>query len=454
MHITGVGSDLKFNCSSYGFVNAAQSATPLPKVPDSTSQTPVNLNFLPHYKLISFGAKTAEKINRAFKLSELSSAPITQRYDGGYLIDDITNTFLYYGDDARRFLKNAGYFPVETQIIAQDDTELSLKTLNGEEFTLNKPGAILINPKTYANIDVIKGNPLVMTTEKQPYWYTKMTADAFNECREYFEKMVKKNNDNFPHKLPLTDLRNPGNVTSEDFEGCPDWVYEKLCNSGILDQDPEQPSKATWSEFRTIGNLQEDLRDKAEIHGDVKDKILDVWCKTTKSGFDFSGLAFAADGVTVYEHSDRFNPFNLKPTEWMSCSTAWTPEGCLTSGVSRVVHKGSGGVIDFNQVREEEQLHQHQSPELPHQKLAEAYILTGGKMALCTSDGDKENINIYKPGDLIVVPPGLIHGIAAAGGDYEHLCCQAPSTFQYGFRFKNISKPFSTEIKKEAIARL
>ena len=47
-------------------------------------------------------------------------------------------------------------------------------------------------------------------------------------------------------------------------------------------------------------------------------------------------------------------------------------------------------------------------------------------------------IKILKEGDLAVISPSVMHSVNSVAGEYEHVCAQVPSAFQYGFNFKEI----------------
>ncbi|MDD3594665.1 MAG: cupin domain-containing protein [Candidatus Gastranaerophilales bacterium] len=465
-----------------------------------------------YYNLISFGA-TATDIKSAFILG-CEDKLLQPRYDGGYDVDNETDTVLYYGEAAKNYLRSTTYYDKETQVIAQSDCRLSANSPNRNEMYLNEPGAILIPAKTYAKVNVIEGNPMVVITGKMPYWYSKMSPFETTH-REFFELLTDKNKKIFadkvhkkvfiPYVKQLEDcgfiypvdsegytsfrfntetdklknhltslnideksanrivqiysqykrrniftLQNEGEVKREYFCSCPDWVYDKLLAREILKR---QNDKIVWNSFYTIDELQKELWDKVQIYGDVKNEILAVWLGTTKSGFDISGLANENNDVTVYLHKDKINQHNSMPTEWITNSTAWTRKGTFINGVSRV-YDGNDEfdttVKDFNIIRPEEEIHKHQNASNLNEKMTEVYVVTQGEAAMCAIVNGQKSIKVLKKGDCAVVPSGLEHGIVAIKGKYEHLCTQAPSSFHYGLKFKNIVEPFNEELKTKA----
>ncbi len=466
--------------------------------------------------LVAFSGLTSNNIKKAILLGNSGDIPLIKRYDGGYLVDNETETVIYYGEEAKNLLKHQTYFPDDTQVILQSDGKLKATSLNGEIFELFEPGAVLINKNTYAKIDVLKGNPMIITSKRPAKWFTKMSPT--NEHRQYFETLADKNNyyykkcfhksylkdeynalrkegivvdynadylnfykypsiKHFMNELNKTSLskeqkdkvsklyvqiqnrdkypaQNSGDVSRQDFKDCPDWVYDKLCSHRILTRDEKNPDKAVWDSFYKIDELQKELWDKVGIYGSVKDDVVRIWEKTTKSGYDITGLVQAGNGLTIYKHSEKYNQFNSRPTEWITNATEWTEKGSLDIGVSRVISDEVKEARNFNIIRPEEQIHKHENGKNKEEKQTEIYILTQGKAAFCTSNNHKTNLRILEAGDMCVVPPGLEHGIVAIDDEYEHLCCQVPSAFHYGLKFKNIIEPFPKELTEEAITKL
>ncbi len=487
--------------------------------PGINSKSKVNYPVSKHVnnpRLISFTGATADKIKKAILLGNYGDTQIIKRYDGGYLVNNETETIVYYGEDAKNLLKYQTYFPDETQIILQSDGKLKTTTQNGENIELSEPGALLINKNTYAKVNVLEGNPMVITSKRPPKWFSKMKPN--NEHRQYFETLVDKNNyyynqcfhksyleeeynilckdgividydlnhlkfhnyssnKQFINDLNKTSLskvqrdkvlnlynqvkarekyeiQNPGNVSRKDFKDCPDWVYDKLCEYSILNRDKNDPDKAVWHSFYKIDRLKKELWDEIGIYGDAKDNIVEVWERTTKSGYDITGLVQAKNGITVYKHSGKYNQFNYKPTEWITNATEWADGESPTIGVSRVISDQEKQVRNFNIIRPEEKIHKHENPNNKFENQTEVYILTQGRAAFCNSINNKNEIRILEPGDMFIVPPDLAHGLIAVDDEYEHLCCQVPSAFHYGFKFKNVVEPFPQELTDEAMTKL
>lgn len=390
---------------------------------------------------ITFEGLTADKINNATRLNA-DKEPVLKRPDGGFLIDLATNTVAYYGEDAKNFLENTNYFPNETQIIAQSGCKIKVVDLNNKEYELNEPGAIVVGKATRANAEVIEGNPLVITCENPPQWYVPLASTGAHG--DYFNTLVEKNREIFsdPKHAP-NKLQNGGEVKSCNFEN---FVYQKLVDAGILKNDN---GDVVWSKFYKRGELIEEMQNKTDLHPEEIQEIEEIWEQTTKSGFDITGLVDCGSSIAVYTHKDKLNQFNGNSTEWITNSSEWLPKGASTLGVSRVYNEGDC-TRAFNEIREQERIHKHENPNNKDEKQVETYILTQGKAAAFVEDGDSEKIKLLNAGDMLVVPAGVKHGIIAASGDYEHLCIQTPSAFQYGFKFKSEQREFPPEMVDKA----
>ena len=63
-------------------------------------------------------------------------------------------------------------------------------------------------------------------------------------------------------------------------------------------------------------------------------------------------------------------------------------------------------------------------------------MVSRGRGALVTLQDGRPTLQILHAGDMAILEPGVTHAVLAVDGDYEQLVFQVPSTFQYGFRFK------------------
>lgn len=162
-------------------------------------------------------------------------------------------------------------------------------------------------------------------------------------------------------------------------------------------------------------------------------------------GYNASGiispLEWLQKGVTVIEHKARVNQWtlNLEP-EWLIDSMAF---GTNLAGVSMVKNDIDTGLkwVNFNQIRPGEVYHSH--PNRSSSNVAiEAYYIVEGMAALALEEESAPVIKILNAGDMFIVKDEMPHTIIAAKGPYKHLVIQIPSTFQYGFEFKqNLATP-------------
>ena len=145
-------------------------------------------------------------------------------------------------------------------------------------------------------------------------------------------------------------------------------------------------------------------------------------------------------GVTVMDYKTRVNQWTLQhEPEWLIDSMAF---GANLIGISMVKNDIDTGLnwINFNQIRPQETFHHH--PNKPNGNFIEVYYIVKGMAALASEEGGAPRINILKAGDMLIAKDGIPHTIVAAKGPYKHLAIQIPSTFQYGFEFKqNLTTP-------------
>lgn len=463
-------------------------------------------------KNISFQGNTANSINKANSITESGEAKLVKRPDGGYLVDKNTGTVIYYGIDAKNLLERTSYFDKETEIISQSDGSLSISvfenklTTEKKSFLFSEPGAVLIEANTPAKIKVEKGNPLVITTERKPNWYEKAGPNGIH--KEHFNNLIKNNyhifnghvyktafdkNDlkklinkeilktvddnyvqfvNFDSSDTLKNKLAKLGFSGEQVEKISDtWVktkerklhgyengvvkrdifkkdtLEKLISSNILETPFQEEDNLFWKSYYTEEELIKKLNKAGILNTEQKD-VVDVWKNTTRSGYDDSGLAWSADGVTVYLHKEKLNLWNQNPSDWIVSSDSWSKNKPFVAGVSRICPKDIySKPTPFKTVRAEESLHSH--PKKADKQQSEVYLITQGTAAILTMQNGKPKISVLNKGDMTVVNPGVAHSIMGIKGEYEHLVCQVPSVFQYGPMFKEPRKYEDYSITEE-----
>lgn len=452
---------------------------------------------------VAFLGNTANFINKVVSITEGGEAAVLQRPDGGYLVDKITNTIVYYGREAKAFLERTKVFTKETEIITQSGCSLGIiiPKINSDGYIqklmFSDPGAILIEPETRLDVKILKGNPLVITTEKKPDWYN--MAGPEGEHKNHFdqiadinkrlykghilkslftdeetglllsahiikpvdnnyvefnkfvsEKQLRNNLSEFVTKKQVekiasvwkqvnerlsSDTQNCGEILKNTFDSA---LTQRLMSSKIIASHPKNDKVLVWNSFFKEEELMDRLAE-AQISRDEAQDIRNVWKNTTRSGFDNSGLTWLTDGVTVYSHKYKTNLWAQTPTEWIVNSDAKAGKAPFVTGVSRVYTENSEKTpVDFNKIRAAEVLHSH--PTMGEKRQTEVYLVTQGKAAFLSMQNGRPNVSVLNEGNMAIINPDVAHRLIGIDGEYEHLVCQVPSAFQYGFAFKNEQK--------------
>jgi hypothetical protein len=210
---------------------------------------------------------------------------------------------------------------------------------------------------------------------------------------------------------------------------------QKLVNAKIVKPNLLDNINVYWTQYTNEQDLRGNMS-QAGLHGQDADAVVDVWKKTNRSGYDNTGLTWDKGKVVAYLLREKLNIWNEQNTEWIVNSTEYAGENePFTVGVSEVKSpKTYTEPAPFRDIRPGERIHRH--PVREDKKQTEAYLVTGGEAAMLTIRQGKPYLTFMKPGDMAVISPGIAHCVLAMNGDYEHICFQVPSAFQYGFLFK------------------
>ena len=74
--------------------------------------------------------------------------------------------------------------------------------------------------------------------------------------------------------------------------------------------------------------------------------------------------------------------------------------------------------------------------------MVEVYYICNGEAGMLFIKKGIPHMVFLRAGDMAIVEPGTTHAIFVVGRQYyEHLALQIPSTFQYGFMFKEDVSP-------------
>ena len=235
-------------------------------------------------------------------------------------------------------------------------------------------------------------------------------------------------------------------VRTDSKIACMNWAKDyredlipRLKEANIFHNNKKNTDKVYWKEFFPNETLLRERLKKAGFNQEDENSVVESWHKTNMTGFDISGLKFINNNIAVYNLNDKINNWTQESTNWLSNSTelASTKGDSPFLGVS-FVQCPEDGVHSIHEIRQGESLHSH--PALETKKQSEIYMITSGAAALTVVKGDKPQICILKEGDLAIIGPGVKHCINSIMGEYEQVVTQVPSSFQYGFGFKQLEK--------------
>lgn len=420
----------------------------------------------------------------AVSAAGVESLPI--RPDGGVLVERETGTVAYTGAAARAFLGEPRRFDKETEVVIPDGASARV-TIGAETCQVDESAIVLIPAGATARVEVLHQDPLIIQTERAPGWYRKHLP-----ATPFYDELAARNQQivdgqtilraAFPQSL-LPKLEAQGVVRDEgkrvrwaDFR-TPDalrdslqgltevekelterlWAdtvrrrlfgnsagrvarntfreqdVERLVDAGLVVPMRLSPQDLRWSKYVAEPELRERLH-AAGFRGADSERVVDVWRQTSNAGYDISGMNWQKEGVILYTHRGRLNMWSETPTEWLVASTSFAAKEPFTVGVSTVRAADRQEPIPFRDIRPAESLHSH--PVSDGATQTEAYLVSKGKGALLTVQDGRPVLEILHAGDMAVLQPGVKHAVLAVDGDYEQLVFQVPSTFQYGFRFK------------------
>ncbi|MBI4597811.1 MAG: hypothetical protein HY737_05365, partial [Candidatus Omnitrophica bacterium] len=171
-------------------------------------------------------------------------------------------------------------------------------------------------------------------------------------------------------------------------------------------------------------------------------------------GENRSGLVWERDGVLIYSHGHRRDLWSpSQGTEWLTDSMTYAgPFGPYITGVNRI-SSPLKGIMPFTRIHSVEALHKHPVRD-GKKRVTEVYLITQGKAALVSLVHGQPHVTILRAGEMAVVAPETVHEVVAVEGPYDHLVLQTPSTFQYGFWFKDAVRPESVGLTMAGVVDL
>ncbi|MBN1493427.1 MAG: DUF1868 domain-containing protein [Candidatus Omnitrophica bacterium] len=167
-------------------------------------------------------------------------------------------------------------------------------------------------------------------------------------------------------------------------------------------------------------------------------------------GYNKTGLVWERKGVLVYEKERR--------------RSLWAPDEPLASPADSVTYGGKNqkppiacGIffnaddyskkkhMPFKEIRPAESLHRHPRGA-GSESQTEIYFIAKGTAGLLFIERGIPQLLFLRAGDMAIVAPDTMHEILFVGsGRYEHVAVQVPSTYQYGYKFReNISDVIRT----------
>lgn len=134
-------------------------------------------NFLP----LSFKGN-APLINKAYVItSEDEDMPLLQtKNHDSYILDFDSQTEVIYGDNAKEYFKRNNYFKYDTQVIFPKKAK-GVLTIGDKTISLNENSAVIIKGGTEADIDVLKGYPMILISKKDYDWYERYGRNSSSE---------------------------------------------------------------------------------------------------------------------------------------------------------------------------------------------------------------------------------------------------------------------------------
>lgn len=417
--------------------------------------------------------------------------------NGGFIVENRTNTELIYGNNAKKYLENKTTFNKDTHVIFPKKATGKI-TLDGKTTKIDENTAIVINKGTNAKIEVSKGYPMVMTSGSSFDWYSKYSSRSNDELvkskyaelrainahlyngeikrdkleDEVVSKLIEKDfvserEDNyikFKHYFVPEFMANElkKNGFSEDeinslmpiYKGIRDAKMEsKISKKGLRhDMSNEVIQKLKDAKILHKSNIKNDeivywTRNyknsndlKSRLNGidfseDELNTVVSAWRKDNKTGYDLTGLKFLSDNVSMYSFEQKLNNWSLEPSCWITNSTAMsTKDGKTMNMGTSIVQSDIETPVDMRKLHSSERLHKH--PAKDDRAQSEIYLVTSGCAALNILKDGKPTVKLIKQGEVVVINPGVVHCVNSVIGEYEQLVSQIPSAFQYGFGFK------------------
>jgi hypothetical protein len=203
-------------------------------------------------------------IKNVISISQDDTYPLSPEKDGSFIVEKETGTSMYYGDLSKKFLDKRTFFDKETSIINLPDSELRI-TCPSKSINYSKSGAIIIPMGTHAQVEILKGDCLVICSENHHAWDKKLGEEGHHE--EMNKKIAKTNNHIFKGHVSIC------NFTGEQLK--------VLINSKLL--KVKDKGHVKWSSS-LVKSEEELTKHLSKLNFSVKDvqKFIDLWNKTVQ----------------------------------------------------------------------------------------------------------------------------------------------------------------------------
>lgn len=212
-------------------INSAKSISLKDKQPCAVKNTAALIENMPTGQLCSYNAQNlkanympinfcgnAQKIKNAFIITEnQKDVPLLQtRQNNSYIVDFDSQTEIVYGIDAVKFLDLTDEFEYDTQVIVPKKCEGVLH-IDEKNIPLKENSAVLINAGTKANVEITKGQPMMVVTKKDYQWYERYGKDAKDlNIKNKFLELMYFNSHLFNGEFTL-DVLLPDKLRDGDF---------------------------------------------------------------------------------------------------------------------------------------------------------------------------------------------------------------------------------------------
>lgn len=465
-----------------------------PKIASHFATLP-NLAYGKH--LINFTGN-APSITKATVLSpDGHETELKPTKNGGFIIEERTNTELIYGNNAKKYLENTNTFDRDTHVVFPKKATGKV-TIDGKTTEIKENTAFVINKGSNAKFEVTKGYPMLMASDKNFDWYSnysnqsddQMIKNKYAELMwinarlyngeinknkfdqnvvnkliekeivdvkdndyvkfkhyyvpEYQAKELEKNGfskEEVDSLMPLyTSVRNAKMESKISKKGTrhemSDEVIQKLKDEKVLHKSNiPHDEKVFWTkDFKNEDELRGRL-DRNKFSDDEVNTVVSAWKQDNKTGYDLTGLKFLSDDIAMYSFDKKLNNWSLEPSCWVTNSTAMsTKDGKAMSLGTSMVQSDIEIPVDMRKLHSSEKLHKH--PARDDKAQSEVYLVTSGCAALNILKDGKPTVKLVKQGEVVVINPGVVHCVNSVIGEYEQLVSQIPSAFQYGFGFK------------------